>query len=120
MAHEVSFSTEQFCLGDFGRRPNSFVGYLPAIASSALESQSAPVATSPLRAAQQAIVQCDKGAGEVSHFARQPAFRTTFSMLRWLRSFSASILLSARSAISISASASIFWESGSALATRLV
>jgi hypothetical protein len=120
MAHEVSFSTEQFCLGGFGRRPNSFVGYLPAIASSALESQSAPVATSPLRAAQQAIVQCDKGAGEVSHFARQPAFRTTFSMLRWLRSFSASILLSARSAISISASASIFWESGSALATRLV
>jgi hypothetical protein len=39
------------------------------------------------RAAQQAIVQCDKGAGEVSHFACQPAFRTTFSTLRWLRFF---------------------------------
>jgi hypothetical protein len=39
------------------------------------------------RAAQQAIVQCDEGAGEVSHFACQPAFRTTFSTLRWLRSF---------------------------------
>jgi hypothetical protein len=72
------------------------------------------------RAAQQAIVQCDKGAGEVSHFARHPAFRTTFSTLRWLRSFSASILLSARSAIWISASASICWASASPFATRLV